>query len=388
MLDYLSQIQQSYSVAFADYIRQLELMGQHIIKMQTGEPDFNTHASIVKAAKNALDNSETRYCESRGLPVLRKAIVEKLLKVNNIQTKPETILITHGAVHAIGMAIWAIVNPGDECIIIEPYWRSYEANVVLAGGKPVIVKTSPDNGFQLQAEAVQRKFTDRTKLIIINTPNNPSGAVYKKSELVKLAKSAIQKNILIISDEVYESILFDEKKHYSLASDPTVAEQIVSVFSFSKTHAMTGWRMGYLNANQKIINEILKLSQFSVTSLSPYNQLAALEALTHPEAKAYSESMRVEYEQRRNFIREKIKGTWLQKAAAIPEGTFYVLIDTSRFGKSSLDLAKEIVDFSNVSFTPGIAFGDSMDGFLRLCFATSLENINTAVDALIQFEKK
>ncbi len=389
MSNYLSQIQQSYSVAFADYVRMREAEGRKIIKMQTGDPDFATHPSVIKAAEEALEKGETKYCDSKGLPALRIALAEKLLDQNNIETSPsENILVTHGAVHAIGMAIRALINQGDECIILEPFWRSYQANVILAGGTPVIIQTAKENGFQLEAEKVLGKITKKTKLIIINTPNNPSGAVYAKDELIKLAKGATEKGVYILSDEVYESLTFFGTKHYSMASDPLVSDKIISAFSFSKTHAMTGWRVGYVVTSKQLTDEMLKLSQFSVTSLSPYSQLGALTALKNKDAKAYSEMMRIEYQKRRDFIKEKIKGTWLEKACTIPEGTFYVLIDCATFNMTSLELAKKVVDIANVSFTPGIAFGDNMDTYLRMCFATTSENIIKAIDALIDLEKK
>lgn len=283
------------------------------------------------------------------------------------------------------MAVRALINPGDECIIIEPYWRAYEMNILLAGGVPVIVQASKERGFQLDAEKLIQHITPRTRAIIINTPNNPSGAVYDRNELVRLANAAAERGIYIISDEVYESIVFDGIEHYSVASDPAVFDWIISVFSFSKTYAMTGWRMGYLVARKNVIDEILKLSQFSATSLSPFGQLAALTALQDSEVHLYAESMRSAYQLRRDRIASSVKGSWLEKAMVQPQGTFYSLIAVERFDLPSLELAKKIVDSSSVSFTPGIAFGDGMDGYLRMCFATSEKNIDLAIDALFRF---
>ena len=387
MLNSLNNIQQSYSVAFADYVRLKESEGKQIIKMQTGDPDFDTHPVIIEAAQKGLKEGATKYSDSRGLIELRNAIADKLLNENNINADPQTnILVTHGAVHAIGVSIRAIVNIGDECIIVEPYWRSYEANVLLSGGKPIFVKTLKEESFHLNADRVIQKTNSKTKLIIINTPNNPSGAVYEKDQLTKLAEYASQKGIFIISDEVYESIIFDNKKHFSMASNPSVFDWVISVFSFSKTHAMTGWRIGYLVASKQFVDEVLKLSQFSITSLSPYSQLGALKAINDNDSLAFSVKMRLEYMERRDFIIEKIKGTWLEKACTIPSGAFYLLIDVSVFNIPSLQLVKKLVDSANVSFTPGIAFGDSMDFYIRLCFATSLENISIAIESLIKFE--
>lgn len=389
MYSYVSEIQQSHTVAFADFVRTRERDGKKVIKLQTGDPDFSTHPKVVQAAHQALLDNQTKYCDSRGLMSLRNALAIKLAENNGIYASPdEHILVTHGAVHGIGMAIRALINPGDECIICEPFWRSYQMNVILAGGTPVIVKASPQIAFQLESNKILAKISTRTKAIVINTPNNPSGAVYERSELVKLASVAASRGIYIISDEVYESLLFDSNRHYSVASDPEVFDWTISAFSFSKTHAMTGWRIGYLVASKLLTDELLKLSQFSVTSLSPFSQLAALEALNNKDVGVYAEEMRLEYEKRRNKISAAIIGTWLEQAMTCPQGTFYALIDTSRFGMTSLELAKKIVDFAGVAFTPGIAFGDCMDGYLRMCFATSDENIDFAIDALIQVERK
>lgn len=389
MLLNLAKIQQSYSVAFADYVRAREGEGRTIVKMQTGDPDFATHHKVIQAAYQALLNGETKYCDSRGLLSFRKALTKKLATKNKIVAlAQENILVTHGAVHGIGMAIRALINPGDECIIYEPYWRSYQMNVILAGGVPVIVHASPETGFQLEPEKILARITPRTKAIIINTPNNPSGAVYDRDDLTRLASGAAARGVYIISDEVYESIVFDSRSHYSIASDPSVFEWTISAFSFSKTYAMTGWRIGYLVANKLIIDELLKLSQFSVTSLSPYNQIAALVAINDEDVGAYAETMRAEYEKRRNRISAAIVGTWLEQTMTCPEGAFYALIDVSRFDVPSLELAKRIVDSAGVSFTPGIAFGDGMDSFLRMCFATSDANIDLAIDALIRIEQE
>lgn len=387
MFKNLFLIKESHSVAFADFVRSRESLGHKIIKMQTGDPDFDTHPAIISAATCALTSGQTKYSDSRGLMDLRKALVEKLVRENNIQISPkENILVTHGAVHAVNMAIRAIINFQDECIIIEPFWRAYEANVILCGGTPIIVKAVKNDKFQLNAENIINKFSSRTKLIIINTPNNPSGAVYSKVELDKLAYAAKSKGIYILSDEVYETVIFGEKKHYSVASNLDVNDSIISVFSFSKTFSMTGWRIGYVVAPKKIIDQMLKLSQFSITSLSPFNQIGAFAALTDYNSQNYKEFMRNEYEKRKSLIQSLIEGTWLEDACVIPDGTFYLLIDMSRFGLKSLDLAKKIVEISNISFSPGIAFGNEMDEYLRMCFATSCENIELAIDVLLNLE--
>jgi aspartate/methionine/tyrosine aminotransferase len=383
------KIEQSVSVAFADYVRVKEREGRQIVKMQTGDPDFPTHPKIVKTAHEAMISGETKYCDSRGLLSLRESLSLKLFTQNGIRASAaENILITQGAVHGIAIAVEVLVSPGDEVIILEPFWRAYEANVILAGGVPVIVQCAPDEKFQLNSNRVLAHFTAKTKAIIINTPNNPSGAVFNPAELIKLTKGAAARGVYIISDEVYETLIFSDARHHSIAADPEVFEFTISAFSFSKSHAMTGWRIGYIVANKLLIDQCLKLSQFSITSLPPFSQLAALTALNEPEAQAYSEYMRSQYELRKRHIEVRIKNTWLYDSMLMPEGTFYTLINVTRFGMSSLELAKKIVEIGGVSFTPGKAFGDRMDAYLRMCFATSIENIDTALDVLIQLDRE
>jgi aspartate aminotransferase len=383
MYSKLSYISQSPSVAFADYVRSIEAKGRKLVKMQTGDPDFPTHLNILKAAESALAAGQTKYCDSRGLLILREELAIKLRRYNKIVVDPATnILVTHGAVHAIGLVIRALVDSGDEVIICEPYWRAYESDVILAGANPVLVRCDSALDFQLDAAQVLSAVTPRTRAIVINSPNNPSGAVYDQEQLKLLASGAASRGIFLISDEVYENLVFDGRKHYSPASDPEVAKWVVTAFSFSKTYAMTGWRIGYLVAFPKLIEQVLKLSQFSVTSLSPFCQFAALTALRDSEVNAYAETMRDSYVKRREILADGALGTWLEAAITKPQGTFYALVECTRFGKSSSELARHVVDKWGVAFTPGIAFGDSMDNYLRICFATSEENIVRAVGAL------
>jgi len=384
----LTSISESVSVNFADYIRKKDKKDQPIVKLHIGEPDFDIHNNIIIESNKNLNTEKILYCNSRGLKSLREQISKKLFNINNISADPEkNILITHGAVHAINIAIKAILNHGDECIIIEPYWLAYQTNVILSGGTPIIVNSEPDK-FDLNIEKISKHISNKTKLLIINSPNNPSGTVYEKSKLNKLAQLAKENNFFIISDEVYESIVFDGKKHYSIASNKPYFNNIISVFSFSKQYSMTGWRIGYLSASKELIDQILKLSQFSVTCISSITQKAAITALKDPEVNEYAIHMKSEYERRKDLILKIVKGTWLEKNIIIPSGTFYVLINISKFKLSSFELSKKIIDLYNVSFTPGIAFGKNMDHFIRLCFVSSDINIKKGIKALIELNNK
>ena len=258
--------------------------------------------------------------------------------------------------------------------------------MILAGGKPVIIKNI--GKFDLDIDEIKKYINKKTKLIIINSPNNPSGSVYDKLQLKELGKIAKENDLFILSDEVYESIVFDKNVHYSIASDKTCFNNIISVFSFSKKYSMTGWRVGYLVASKEILNNILKLSQFSITCMSIINQKAALSALTDPEVSIYAKYMMKEYERRKDLILKLIKGTWMESNIYIPSGTFYMLINISKFNLSSFDFVKKIVDDYNVSFTPGIAFGENMDNFIRLCYVCSDKNIKIAINSLIKLNEK
>ena len=284
------------------------------------------------------------------------------------------------------MVIKALINPGDECIIIEPYWRAYEMMILLSDGVPIKVHACASNGFQLEIEKILSKVTKKTKAIIINSPNNPSGAVYSPSTLKKIAHDAASRGIYLISDEVYEEITYDNP-HYSTASDESVFDWMISAFSFSKTYAMTGLRIGYVVASKKIINELLKLSQFTITSLSTSIQHGAIMALCSQEVKDYVQFMRQKYQVRRDHILNLASNTWLEKAIIKPQGAIYAFINTSEFNTNSLNLAKNIVRSNSIAFTPGIAFGDSMDGYLRMSLTTSLANITKSVEALKKMQK-
>ena len=298
----LLSISESVSVNFADYVREKDKNYQPIVKLHIGEPDFDIHKNIIVESNKNLNTEKISYCNSRGLKLLREQLSVKLLNQNNIFADSEkNILVTHGAVHAINITIKAILNHGDECIIIEPYWLSYRNNVILSGGIPVIVNSELDK-FDLNIEKISKYISNKTKLLIINSPNNPSGTVYEKSKLNKLAQLAKKNNFFIISDEVYESIVFKGKKHYSIASNKSYFNNIISVFSFSKKYSMTGWRIGYLAASKEIIEQIIKLSQFSVTCISSITQKAAINALRDPEVNKYAMYMKSEYERRKDLI--------------------------------------------------------------------------------------
>jgi aspartate/methionine/tyrosine aminotransferase len=379
------KIEKSISVSFADSVRDLERNGEIILKLQTGEPYFKTHKNIIKSAYNALNKGYTKYSDSRGLISLRREISKKLLIKNKIKANPLTnILITNGAVHGISIAIKAIVKKGDEVVILEPYWKAYESCVLLSGGVPKILNTKEDN-FNLNTNLIESALTSKTKLVIINSPNNPSGSIYNKEQLNLLAKKLFDKKIYMICDEVYEDIILENELHFSPGSLSKFSEYIISVYSFSKSFAMTGWRIGYLVANEIIIDKCLMLSQFSITNVPPFTQKAAEEALINEEVKQNTSFMLNEYKNRLVIIKNIIKDTWLEKATTLPKGTFYVLIDISDFNNTSFEFANSFLEKHKIAITPGLAFGKNMDKYVRICFSEQPENIKKCFEFLRDF---
>ena len=377
--------QGSYSVNFADYVRDLEQKGKNIIKLQTGDPFFSTHSSIITTAISAMNSGKTKYCDSQGLLEFRKAICKKLLSANSIDASVSNILVTHGAVQGLSIILNYLIDDGDECLILEPYWRAYEANTKINNGNPIILEPDSNNKFDLDVSKLKSKITKRTKAIIINTPNNPSGAIYKESELKELYELADKEDFFIISDEVYESITYDDNKHFSIGSLEKKPNRVISLFSFSKTYSMTGWRIGYIHASSKLIGEFLKFNQFNITSVPEFSQLACLEALQGTESATYIKEMNSYYNENRLLIIKMLKGTWLENATIIPSGSFYCLIKFEDTQDDPLFLAKKIVDEVGVSLTPGIAFGDNMKNYLRLCFACQRDMLKDAIRRLVNY---
>ena len=323
----------------------------------------------------------THYCASSGLAELKHAITNKLDIENNITAKGENILITHGAVHALYLVTQSILAEKDEVIIIAPYWMPYKSCIDMAGAKPIIID-STENNFSLPLKEIQKSITSKTKAIIINSPNNPSGKIYPKEDLIHLAKLAEQHQIYVISDEVYEDICFTEK-HHSISSLSINSDKIISLFSLSKGYAMTGWRIGYIHASESLIRAFNKLGQYTVTSICHFTQIAAITALTNHDVALAKKSMKDEYISRRNFIINRINNTWLQDNLVIPDGAFYCLINVSDLTKSSFNLTNKLLNEKHVCFTPGEAFGLEKTPFIRMTFATDITTISQSLDILI-----
>jgi aspartate aminotransferase len=369
----------SASVSIADKIRQMKREGLDIVELQTGEPDFATPDHIIQAAYEAMKQGYTHYVSSRGIPELREAIAEKLRSENKIKANPEReILVTPGAIHAVFAAMQALINPGDEVIIPDPCWVAYPGCIALSGGKAVRIPCRKET-LEIDVERLKEAITPRTKLLILNYPSNPTGMTLTPDQVKGLAEIAIEHNLLVLSDEIYEKILYGGRNHSSIASLEGMQKITITVNGFSKTYAMTGWRIGYVCASSKIIDQMLKVQQYSVTCANAFVQKAAIVAL-----KGSQECVRTmvkEYEKRRELIvtgLNKIKGISCRK----PEATFYAFADISQLGLSSVEAAEFLLDRARVGVVPGSAYGSSGEGYVRLSFANSMENIEKALSRI------
>jgi len=382
----LTKIKPSATMVISEKVRALKREGKDVIHFGIGDPNFNTPDHIKQAAMSALNQNFTHYTDGRGLLELRQAIAEKLLKENNIEADPATeIIVTPGAKHAIFCAILALIEVGDEVMYPIPGYVSYEPIIRIAGGTPVPVPLRKEEGFSLGEELLDDYYSPKTKLLLINSPHNPTGKVFSKQQMETIASWVKKKNIYVITDEIYEKIIFDKDKHHSIASLPGMKEHTVTVNGFSKSFAMTGWRLGYLAGPKYLVDNILKVHQHCATSVCTFVQKAGIAALTGPQEPI--REMASEYEKKRNFIAKE-----LSEIGGIsfisPQGSFYVFPDISFSGLSSLEFAKRLLDEASVAVTPGIGFGDLYDDFVRLAFTRSMSEIREALKRMSTFLSK
>src|SRR5205809_2682870 len=346
-----------------------------------GEPDFDTPDHIKAAAIAALEAGFTKYTPSGGLPELRQAIAEKLEADNQLSYRASQVVVSSGAKHSCYNAILATCQPGDEVLIPSPYWVSYPDMVRLAGAEPVIVQTSERNGWKMRASDFENAMTPRTKMLILNTPGNPSGSVYTREELEGIVEVAAEEDIYILSDEIYEKLVYDDVKHVSVASLSKEAYDLtITVNGFSKAYAMTGWRLGYLAAPDAVtraVDSIQSHTSSNPSSFSQYGALAALKGDQQPLA-----DMREEFDMRRNYMFDRFSK--ISNVTAVrPQGAFYILVNISQLGLTSQNFADRLLSKANVAVVPGAAFGD--DRTVRFSYATSLDVIKKGLDRFQDF---
>lgn len=385
----LTSLPQSATVALADKVRRLTAAGTRIVALQTGDPDFPTPAPIIEAAHQAMLAGATHYSDSRGLPPLREAIAEKLRRVNGAEYNPATeVLVTHGGVHAYQCALMAVVNAGDEVLVPDPIWMTHVNTASMVGAQVRRVPSRREEGFWPRMEEWERAVSPRTVALVINSPCNPTGSVAGREYLCDLLRFAAAHDLYVISDEVYESIVFDGREHVSVASLPEARERTLLVNSFSKTYAMTGWRIGYLAAPKRVIDQALKAGQNSITNVAPFIQKAALCALTDPDVAAAGREMARRYEQRRDRALAVLAGGDGHIGVVPPRGAIYLFLDTCALGIDSVTLATRLLEEAQVSMVPGAVYGDCGEGFLRMTIAASEEQVEEGLSRLLAWAER
>lgn len=381
----LGQLAPSATLSISAKAKELKEQGVDVVSMTAGEPDFDTPQVIKDACIKAIQEGKVRYLASSGLPELKTEIVKKFAN-NGINTKAENIIISTGAKFAIFQAITCLCGAEDEVVLFAPFWLSYEEMIKASGAKAVIVQTSMENDFAPTKEDLEAVITQNTKLIIVNSPNNPTGAVYSKETLQMIADIAVKHNIMVLSDEIYEKLIYDENtKHVSIASlNPQIADLTITVNGFSKAYAMTGWRLGYLTAPLWLTKRIAALQSHATSNATSFVQYAALSAL-RGEADEDVAKMIEAFAKRRRIICDLLLNIDKIKFY-VPQGAFYVLCDISKTGLSADAFAKQILEKESLAVIPCTAFG--VPNAVRLSYACSEDNIQEAIKRLKEFLKE
>jgi aspartate aminotransferase len=376
-----AQLTPSLTLSIDSKAKAMKAEGIDVCGFGAGEPDFDTPEHIKRAAIEALQAGFTKYTPNAGIPELRQAIADKLAADNGLDYRAGQIVVSNGAKHACYNAILATCQPGDEVVIAAPYWVSYPDMVRLAGAEPVIVPTSERNAWKMRPEDFENAMTPRTKMLIMNSPGNPTGSVYMREELEAIVSVAAEEDIYVLSDEIYEKLVYDDAKHVSIASLSKEAYDLtITVNGFSKSYAMTGWRLGYLAAPEAVVRAVDSIQSHTSSnpcSFSQYGALAALKGDQQPLA-----DMREEFEMRRNYMFDRISK--ISNVTAVkPQGAFYILVNISQLGLTSQNFADRLLSKANVAVVPGAAFGD--DRTVRFSYATSLDVIKKGLDRFQDF---
>ena len=354
------------------------------ISLGVGEPDFDTPWHIRDEGIYAFERGKTFYTSNAGLKDLRVEISNYLKRTQNLSYNFDNeIIVTVGGSEAIDIGLRAIINPGDEVIIPQPSYVSYEPCAILAGAKPVIINLKAENEFRLTAKELENAITDKTKILILPFPNNPTGAIMERKDLEEIAKVCIEKDILVMSDEIYAALTY-KNKHVSIAEIPGMKERTILINGFSKSYAMTGWRLGYACGPKEIIQQMTKIHQFAIMCAPTISQYAAIEALKNGDKDV--EEMKQAYNQRRRFLIDSFHKMNLD--CFEPYGAFYVFPCIKEFGMTSEEFATKFLYEEKVAVVPGTAFGDCGEGFLRISYAYSLENLKIAIERLERFITK
>ncbi len=382
-----SNISSSLTLAISAKAKKMQQEGIEVISFSVGEPDFNTPKNIRDKAIDVIKNNNIGYTAASGMPSLKAAICKKLKLDNNISYNQKEIIVSNGAKHSLYNIFQAICNPEDEVVISSPYWVSYPESVKMAGATPILIECNESNEFKYNIDDLKKNITKKTKAIILNSPSNPTGSVYTMDELKEIAKLAVENNIIVISDEIYEKLIYDNQKHVSIASlNEKIKELTIVVNGLSKSCAMTGWRIGYTASNEEIATIMSNIQSHATSNPNTIAQYAAIEALEGDQSAI--EYMRNEFDARRTTMVELINSI-PYISCNMPKGAFYVMVNISKvIGEklgnhniqSSMDFANYLLEHFHVAVIPGIAFGN--DNYIRLSYATSQENISEGLNRI------
>ena len=377
LADSIVQIKPSGIRKFFDIVTEMK----DAISLGVGEPDFDTPWHIRDEGIYSLEKGRTFYTSNSGLKDLKQEICNYIKRSQNVDYNAETdVLVTVGGSEAIDIGFRAMINPGDEVLIPQPSYVSYEPCAILAGAKPVIIDLKPENEFRLTAEELENSITDKTKILVLPFPNNPTGSIMEREDLEKIAKVIIEKDIFVMSDEIYSELTYKDK-HISIVSIPGMKERTLLINGFSKAYAMTGWRLGYACGPKEIIKQMTKIHQYAIMCAPTTSQYAAIEALKNGDNDV--KEMRTAYNQRRRFLMNAFKEMGLE--CFEPYGAFYVFPCIKEFGMTSEEFATRFLREEKVATVPGTAFGDSGEGFLRISYAYSLDTLKIAMERLKNF---
>lgn len=376
----LASVPPSLTLNITNQAKAMKSRGEEVYGLAGGEPEMDTPDYIKEAAYKALQDGKTKYTPAAGIPELREAIADKLKTENNLDYEPRQVIVNSGAKHSCMSAIMATVEEGDEVIIPAPYWLSYPEMVRIAGGVPVIVETTEENGWKITPEQFEENMTGLTKMIILNTPSNPTGAIYTEDELRALGEVALYEDILILSDEIYEKLIYGDAKHVSIASlSKELYDLTITIGGFSKAYSMTGWRLGYIAAPKELAEAINTMQGHTTSNPCTFAQYGALAALT--EKNSFVDDLREEYDGRRQFMLARLKA--IPNISVVePKGAFYFLVNTEKLGIKSVNLCDKLLTRYRVAAVPGVAFGN--DNSIRMSYCTTLDVLN---EGLTRFEE-
>lgn len=383
-------ISASLTLAISAKANKLKEAGENVISFGAGEPDFETPQYICDAAREALEIGFTRYTAASGYENLKDAVVNKFKTDNQLEYDKDQVIVSNGAKHSLFNTFQAILNPGDEVIIPVPYWLTYPETVKMGGGTPVFLETAEEDGFKINVEKLKERINENTKALILNSPSNPTGSIYSKEELEEIAEVAVENEILVVSDEIYEKIVYDENQHISIASlNKDIKELTVVINGVSKAYAMTGWRIGYAAGPKEIIEIMSNIQSHATSNPNSIAQYASNAGLRGDHS--FMEERRNKFSERRDFMYEKINSTE-GLSCLKPGGAFYIMMNIEDIlgkkaaGKEiedSFSFAEVLLDEKKVAVVPGVAFG--ADNYIRLSYANSLENIKEGLNRIEKF---